>query len=122
MEALLLHDKALDEIFHVGVDRKPAEAVGILLPEPYRGTWIKELPNRSSRPHDGFMFTRDDLALALEDWFEEASAENVARLTLWHTHPSGGIGPSRIDMRNRLQHMRHLVVTITDEGPVPTWY
>ena len=122
MEAILLHDTALQEIYQLGQKRSPAEACGVLLPSPWKGSWILEIPNRSNHCHDSFQYTTYDLREVLRAWFDQAEAEEVTKLALWHTHPSGGIGPSRVDMQSRVAGARHVVVTLTDEGPVPSWY
>ena len=117
MEALLLHDQALTEIWQLGLLRRPAEACGILLPGPHKGRWLVEMPNRSALAHENYMFTVDDLKIGLSDI--ETDFEN---LTVFHTHPGGGIGPSRTDMRAKITAFRYLVVALTEQGPVPTWY
>jgi proteasome lid subunit RPN8/RPN11 len=122
MEAILLQETALQAIYELGLRRRPAEACGILLPSPWKKSWILEVPNRSKHCHDSFEYTLYDLRAVLHDWANQATPEEMEQLTLWHTHPSGGVGPSRIDMRNRIQGTHHLVVTLTDEGPVPSWY
>lgn len=38
---------------------------------------------------------------------------------VWHTHPSGLIGPSPTDMEWKVEGMEYLVVTVTEDGPVP---
>jgi proteasome lid subunit RPN8/RPN11 len=48
--------------------------------------------------------------------------EDLAELTLWHSHPNGGVGPSRIDMQQRLPHFEHLVVTLDSGRVLFTWY
>lgn len=122
MESILLQETALQEIYELGLKRKPAEACGILLPRPWKNSWILELPNRSAHCHDSFEFTTADMRMVLEPWLDQATSEDFQSMALWHTHPSGGIGPSRIDMRNKVVEAHHLVVAITDEGPVPSWY
>lgn len=122
MTAILLQDQALQEIFELGLRRVPSEACGFLLPKPYHDSWIVEMPNRSMHPHNSFEFNASDVRIALGNWLNEATVEEAEEVTLWHTHPSGGIGPSRIDMHNKIEGAHHLVVTITEEGPVPSWY
>lgn len=33
---------------------------------------------------------------------------------VWHTHPSGFVGPSRGDMQNRVEGLKYLVVSLPD--------
>lgn len=48
--------------------------------------------------------------------------EIAERVVLWHTHPGGGVGPSREDMRNKTPLKYHLVITQNDGDLVATWY
>ena len=123
MEAMLLHDRALAQIEEIGLKRHPSEACGILLPEPWKNRWVYELPNRSLTPQSSFAFLAEDVRLTLSGWFEERTTPPVeGELTIWHTHPGGGIGPSRKDMQMKVPGARFLVVAMTPEGAVPTWY
>ena len=72
--------------------------------------------------HDSFEFATSDIYLVLDGWLEYASPVDFEDMAIWHTHPGGGIGPSRLDLRGKLQGTRNLVVAITNEGPVPSWY
>lgn len=117
MEALLLHDQALDLIWKLGLERRPIEACGILLPEPHRGRWLIEMPNRSPTPQNMWMFNLDDLKVGLE-----GVDTDLEKLTIFHTHPGGNVGPSKTDLRAKIESLYYLVVALTDEGPVPTWY
>lgn len=115
---LVLSQSLTDEIWALGRLRMPAEACGLLTPEG----WVLELPNRSHTPHNAFSFFPDDMlqALALRGWC--GGDDEWRDITIWHTHPAGMIGPSREDMRGRVPEMHHLVLSLTDDGPVPTWY
>lgn len=117
-----LTDQLLDEIWKIGIDRQPTEACGILLPTRWQGRQVFEMPNRSLRPQNSFEFRTGDLVMVLEDWFHSVGREAWNDVTLWHTHPAGGVGPSRTDMQCKVPEIGHLVVALTDEGPVPTWY
>lgn len=49
--------------------------------------------------------------------------EDVEDAAVWHTHPSGHIGPSRGDMQNRpTQTIPMIVIALTDDGPIATWF
>jgi len=43
-------------------------------------------------------------------------------VTLWHSHPSGGVGPSRIDMQQKIPMANHLVLALVEGEVIPTWY
>lgn len=109
--------KTLESIAHRVA---PREAVGLLVGDPL--TKVIELPNRSLSPSDSFMVTGGDIKIALENGGFDIHSLDWSIVTLWHTHPSGGVGPSRVDLRNKLPELNHLVVSITDDGIIPTWY
>lgn len=94
----------------------PNEAVGIIA-----GGLVYSLTNTSESPRDSFAVDMQELkeiilALGIPlNWIDESVA-------LWHTHPAGGVGPSRFDMRNRTPLKHHLVVSLVDGDIVPTWY
>jgi len=98
----------------IALDRAPLEAVGLILPDDD----IIELPNRSDEPEDQFVASRNDIIEALSD-IKGIDLENVV---LFHTHPGGGVGPSKIDMRNKTPFQYHLVVTVVDGDVVYSWY
>jgi len=113
--------KELELIEAIGHRRAPLEACGILIPTPHKGSKVIELPNRANKPNS-FMVWGNDIREALGEWLTLASDEEFGKVTLWHTHPAGGVGPSRIDMRSRAKGLHHLVVTLTKDGPVPVFY
>jgi len=114
-------DKGLQEIFELGLLRKPIEACGLLLDSPWRKvdgslSWIKELPNRSLQPAS-YSVDMGDVRIVLD------RLEDVEDVAVWHTHPSGLIGPSRGDMKNRpSEELKMVVVALTEDGPIPTWF
>lgn len=107
----------LAKIEQIALRRAPAEAVGII----YQSQ-VLELPNRSSKQNTNFLIKPADIVLALE--LEGIPLDNLANagLVLWHSHPAGGVGPSRTDMKNKVPHFHHLVVAIAADGPIPTFY
>lgn len=113
----------LGEIVNIGLKRRPNEACGVILPTPYRGRQVFEMPNRSKTPANEFKMTSEDILLTLEEWATnnpEAIWENI---TIWHTHPSGKDGPSKTDLNNRIVHCGNLVVALHDEGHgTATWF
>lgn len=99
------------ELVHNAV---PREAVGLLTNDGR----VIGLPNRAEQPENNFAVIREDILNAIR----MHELEDLQDLTLWHSHPHGGVGPSRIDMQQRLPFLNHLVVTVTDTGVVYTWY
>jgi len=91
--------------------KAPREAVGLLTNDGR----IIELSNLASDPGINFEISRAEL-------LEKLTGEELEELTLWHSHPSGGVGPSRTDMQQKIPFVHHLVVTIVDNDLVYTYY
>jgi len=119
---LSLTDELVAQIGRIGKLRLPTEACGVILPELFHGRQVIELPNRSALPHDNYTFTVEDLSLELKPWFQSVDRERWNDPVIWHTHPKGNIGPSKADMQFKIPELSYLVVALTPEGPVPTWF
>jgi len=79
-------------------------------------TYVRELPNRALEA-DSYRIEPTDIQLALE------GLEEVEDVAVWHTHPSGLIGPSQRDMVNRPPaDIWMLVVSLLPDGAVATWF
>ena len=74
-----------------------------------------ELPNRSHRPQDEYELHGSDVIIALEDWLWEVEPRVRDQMIIWHTHPSGNVGPSRGDLDHKLDYLSYLVVSIDPE-------
>lgn len=92
----------------------PREAVGLLTAQGE----VINLRNLSSDPESNFAISKEDVLSAIR----KHEIDDVAGLTLWHSHPSGGVGPSRVDMQQRLPYFEHLVVTLHATNVEFTWY
>lgn len=114
-------DEILQEIFEIGLRRHPIEACGMLLPVDYKGSQVVELPNRSLEASSSYVIWSDDVEVALGEWAHQVDATTRDAVSVWHTHPSGLVGPSRRDMRSRLPGISYLVVAL-GERPIPTWF
>lgn len=110
--ALPPEGKAHDAISQVVFSEKPREAVGLLTSDGR----VIQLTNRSSEPESNFEITKADLLEAL------SSESNLTGLIFWHSHPGGGIGPSRTDMQQKIPHLQHLVVSVLEDDLVYTFY
>jgi len=119
---IVLEPSVLEEIGRIGEERRPSEACGILLPYSWRGKQVYELPNRAEQHHDTFELHGDDIILTIQKWVNETPEATWDMITIWHTHPEGQIGPSKQDLDNRSEHCGNLVVTLTNSGPLPTWF
>lgn len=110
-------------ISRIGADRAPAEACGVILPSPHHDRRVWELPNRSLTPHDTFVLHGDDLKLELEQWLRaNPTQEAIHNMIIWHTHPKGQTGPSESDIEGRFENCCNLIVSLTDDGPIPTFF
>lgn len=113
---------ALPEIEKLGKLRAPREACGLLLDIPVSRadgsiSYVKELPNRSLDAEGTYRIEASDIRLCLEN------LEEVEDVAVWHTHPSGFIGPSKGDLDNRPEpNIYMVVIALTDNGPVATWF
>lgn len=107
----------VDRILVVGGEQASVgEACGILTPDQE----ITVLPNRSTDPGSSYVIGNEDLIEAIADYIERSGVdpEEVTRehVLIWHTHPSGNIGPSRGDMQSRVDGFMYGVVTLPN-GP-----
>lgn len=118
MANLLVTSGILAQVAAFGENRRPCEAVGVIV----HGTKVFELPNRSASPHDSFVLNPQDIALELENKRIFMSESDWREIVIWHTHPGGLVGPSAVDMRNRIPQLHHLVVTLTSDGAVASLY
>jgi proteasome lid subunit RPN8/RPN11 len=116
-----LQDEALHRIIALGRARSPAEACGLLLiDDSSPDQRVIELPNRSDTPHTSYMFTGDDIMIALEN--SRIAADDV-EIGIWHTHPGGRVGPSTEDQMKKLDGVPFLVVTLLDDNTTITdWF
>jgi len=101
-------DIIVPKIIELGMAKLPYEACGVVIPDldepPDR--WVRELCNRSKDPLNSYVIdpqTVADILVNPEVW------EDVL---IWHTHPSGHVGPSRDDMKQRDPRLKYLVVAL----------
>lgn len=121
MKTAILQRSDLEEIARIGRERAPAEACGVLLPTPYHSSRVWEMPNRAKKFLESFELHTDDIMVGLGEWVQH-NRDYWDDLVIWHTHPGGAVGPSSIDLENRLDTVANLVVALTEEGPKPTWF
>lgn len=121
---MVLEQEMVYAIEAIGWERWPNEACGILIPTPIKSKSVYELPNRSKTPADAFELWGTDIMLQLETFTDDNTPDwDVSDLTIWHTHPSGGVGPSPADMTTKPEVFTHLVVTLMKGSPpVATWF
>lgn len=100
------------------LEHAPNEVGGLIID----GAHVVVIPNRAEDRTDRFEFLRSDMIKAAESFGLMVGPGLFERLALWHSHPAGGVGPSRVDMQQRLPLEHHLVVALVDGDIVPTWY
>lgn len=100
------------ELKRITLLRAPNEAVGLILSDET----VVEIPNHHIDPTSNFEAHREDILHAVENEVD------LLEVTFWHSHPAGGVGPSRTDMRQKTPMTNHLVVSLKDGEIVPTWY
>ena len=93
----------------------PREAVGLL---DANGR-IYLLKNISESPENSFLVDKQEILHVIE---KQDFIGPLTHVTLWHSHPGGLEGPSRVDMQNRTQFSHHLVVTLLSGRASFTWY
>lgn len=93
----------------------PHEAVGLLW-----GDRLVTLKNASPSPEDSFAVEISEIRGVVHAL--EIPYDRLDELIIWHSHPAGGVGPSRFDMRNKTPLKHHLVVSLVEGDLVATWY
>lgn len=93
----LLVPTIIDDIVALGRAQIDREVCGVITPHGE----VIELPNRAKDPTDAYEIHREDLH---RHWDPDC--------IIWHTHPSGFVGPSRGDMETRHPGLNYLVVTL----------
>lgn len=101
------------------MDVYPRERGGLIIDNRH----VVPLPNHASSD-SAFEFHLTELRAALKRYeIDHLPGEEIAeRVVLWHSHPGGGVGPSREDMQNKTPLKYHLVIALVDGDLVPTWY
>lgn len=110
---ILLEGKLEDELSKIIRAKAPQEAVGLILNEDE----VVELPNHSSTPTNHFEVHKVDILGIIGHL--DIDPQDVI---FWHSHPSGGIGPSRTDLQQKTLFHYHLVLALIDGTIVPSWY
>lgn len=105
------------QIVRLGTLRAPSEACGILLTRADGGPRIAEVPNRATEPTANVFIDGEEFTETLRRIVGDPACYpgNLTReLVVWHTHPGGLVGPSKVDMefKRTLGNVRCLVVTL----------
>lgn len=117
----------LDEIASAIDQAMPREAVGLVWESPGSPVGHLRLRNISDAPESSYTVSVADVITG----FEAVSGLNIVEaihegtiITLWHSHPSGLVGPSRGDMREKVSEgLTYMVIAVThgdEDGPTLT--
>lgn len=100
------------KIRELGLAERPKEACGIVIPDLKKSVedWVLQLVNRAAHPTTSYEIDPEVVRGLSEDLLR---AEQVWEdVVIWHTHPSGHVGPSEGDMRSRIEGLKYLVVSL----------
>lgn len=100
--------EVIDQILVIGQQRQPNEACGIVM---YPNLVI-ELPNVAGNPRQAYEIDNEDLVKTLAQRIMTIDTIEREDILIWHTHPSGLVGPSQGDLDARVEGFRYLVVAM----------
>ena len=105
--------EVLDQILLLGQAAAPNEACGIITPD----LRVVSLPNVTpTNAESSYAIQSEDLVEAISHYIARAKVDETevqrAQFMIWHTHPSGYIGPSRGDLDNRASGFQYVVVAL----------
>lgn len=102
----------VDQILLVGKAEDPCEACGVITPD----SMVVQLTNSSSSPHTSYVLSSEDLVNALDAFVGRTGIPwtdlTQEHFIIWHTHPGGNIGPSRGDLRDRIEGFQYVVISL----------
>ena len=119
---IILTEAILKELKRITLERMPSEACGLILPSDHDGRLVIELPNRALDHQTNYEIWPTDIPLAMGEWLEAATREEVHRVAIWHSHPGGWVGPSKADLEMKVPNAAYLVVALEKNVLVPTWF
>lgn len=97
----------------------PREAVGLLWESPGNEVGHRHLANISDDPEHSYAVNVSEMIAK----FEAATGRDILQamddgvtFTLWHSHPSGLVGPSRGDVRLKQEALTYMVVTVNADN------
>lgn len=109
-----LLNEAVPEMVRAGLEALPNEACGLITLEGRLAFLTNEAEGTGSYQISGLQ-----LEFALGELFErDPDISLLDEIVIWHTHPSGFVGPSKGDLESRRQpiliDIAHLVVALPD--------
>lgn len=114
LQAALITDEIVSQVLEIGLAEDPLEACGIITPDGM----VVQVPNVSPEPRYNYWLDPKGLADAIYEYaarvIEPVSELERQHFVIWHTHPDGSHGPSRTDMRQKVEGFKYLVVSLPD--------
>lgn len=111
IRAALVTPEIVDQVLRIGLE-EPLEACGVITPDGL----VVQVPNVSENPRHHYQLEEEGLVNALYEYAERAvqpiSELRREHFIVWHTHPADNVGPSRVDMRQKLEGFQYLVVAV----------
>ena len=112
LKSALVTPEIVDQVCQLGQAVEPLEACGIITPVGR----VVQVPNVSPEPRRHYQLEAAGLVNAMREYTERVGVplEQLQRehFIIWHTHPNGEVGPSKVDMRQKVAGFRYLVVTL----------
>lgn len=101
-------DVVIPRIIEIGLEKLPFEACGIIVPDLDRpaADWVHSMHNRSEDPLNSYALDVSTIKQLV------GSPDAYSDVLVWHTHPSGHVGPSKRDWDDRILGLRYLVVAL----------
>lgn len=101
-------DVVIPRIMEIGMLRAPKEACGLVVPSLSvpADDWVIEMTNRADNPYSSYAIDTETVRQLLDD--KDAWSD----VLVWHTHPSGLVGPSQGDIKAKVEGLRYLVVAL----------
>lgn len=93
-----LTEEVVEEIRGYGRAKMPQEACGIVLPTGL----VVEFANHAAEPEHNYVIQLSEISEFVNNWLTVAEVPaGVVQVgfIVWHTHPSGFVGPSQTDIQ-----------------------
>jgi len=102
-------DVVIPKIIQLGLEQLPYEACGIVVPNLDRPAedWVIPMKNRSEDPLNSYAIDVATMKALVKN-----DKDAWSDVLVWHTHPSGHVGPSKRDWDGRVPGLRYLVVAL----------
>lgn len=96
------------------MESQQKECCGILVSSSWDDdSWhMYQLSNISDDPTTGYHISPEDAGQVVTHHELVTPAMFYDRALIWHTHPGGMVGPSKLDLETMALHIRYLVMTI----------